>query len=135
MSNSSLKTAFEEGWGECKDNRYLSAALSTVKRNENETLEDFNRKFNQIVHKLHNDIKPPEATILIYYLDAFDCELGFQTWKKDPQNIKAAQYAAMKIEKNMTASGKENFPSFSKAISSRAEPKPRAMNTIGPTLI
>ena len=56
-------------------------ALSTTKRNENE-IGEFDKLFNQIAQKLHNDIIPPETMILIYYLDAFG--LWFQISGKDP---------------------------------------------------
>jgi hypothetical protein len=72
-----LENAFLEKWGERRDNKYLLDALSSAKRNENETIEEFNKKFNQIMQRLHTDIKPPGASILIYYLHSFDGELGF----------------------------------------------------------
>jgi hypothetical protein len=36
-------------WEERKDDRFLLAALNGAKRNENETLEEFNRRFDQTV--------------------------------------------------------------------------------------
>lgn len=130
---SPLSNAFLHKWGERRDNRYLLAALSSAKRNENETIEELNKRLKKIVQRLHADIKPPEAAILIYYFDSFDGELGFQIREKDPQNLKAAQEeSAVKIENNMTASGKTNKPSSSRANTARTEARSRAVNTAEP---
>jgi hypothetical protein len=71
-----------EKWGEKKDNRYLLVTLSDTKRNESETIKEFNKIFNQIVETIHADIKPLEAYILIYYVDAFEGELDFHLRQK-----------------------------------------------------
>jgi hypothetical protein len=65
----------------------MLSALTIVKRNENETIEEF----NEIVQILYIDIKLLEAAILIYYLDAFDGELNFQLRQRDPQKLKFTQ--------------------------------------------
>jgi hypothetical protein len=39
--------------------RHLLAALNTIRKNENETMDEFNKKFNELVSSLHTDIKPP----------------------------------------------------------------------------
>jgi hypothetical protein len=93
-----------------------------------------NKKFNQITQKLHQDIKPPEAAIFIYYLESFDRELDFQIREEDPQNLRAAQESAIKIEKNMTASKKSNQPSASRSHT-RNETRSRAVNTADLLLI
>ncbi len=34
-------------WVECKEHRHLLATLSTIKKNDNETMEKFNKIFNR----------------------------------------------------------------------------------------
>jgi len=46
--------------------------------------------------------------------------------------MKAAQESAVKIEKNMTASGKTNKPSYSRANTARTEARSRAVTTAEP---
>jgi hypothetical protein len=53
-------------WGERRDNRYLLVALSSGKRNENETIEEFNKRFNQIVQRLHTDMKTSQRQPSLY---------------------------------------------------------------------
>jgi hypothetical protein len=73
-----LENAFMEKWGERRDNKHLLVALSSEKRNENEIVEEFDKMFSQIVQRLHENDKPPEAIVFIYYIDAFDGEIDFQ---------------------------------------------------------
>ena len=50
---------------------------------------------------LHKDIKPNDASILIYYIEAFTGDLRYQLRDKEPADLKTAQELAEKIEKNM----------------------------------
>jgi hypothetical protein len=58
-----LTDAFIEKWGEKKDHRQLLAALNSIKKNENETMDEFNKRFNELVSSMHTDIKPPNDAI------------------------------------------------------------------------
>jgi hypothetical protein len=60
-----LIDAFTEKWGEKREHRHLLAALNTTKKNENETMDEFNETFNELISSMHKDIKPPESAILI----------------------------------------------------------------------
>jgi predicted transcriptional regulator len=53
-----LLDAFTEKWGDKKEHCHLLAALNTIKKNENETMEEFNKRFNELINSLHKDIKP-----------------------------------------------------------------------------
>jgi hypothetical protein len=44
-----IHKAFREKWGDQKENRFLLASLSTSQKKENETMEEFNKKFNDLV--------------------------------------------------------------------------------------
>jgi hypothetical protein len=110
-----------------RDHRHLLVALNTIKKNENETMDEFNKRFNEIVSSMHTDIKPPESAILIYYIEAFGGEMRYQLRDKEPTDLKAAQETANKIDKNMQASGKSNLPGFTRGSSSRqSDPKEKA---------
>ena len=95
-------------------------SLDGVKINKNETVEEFNNRFNQIVQRLHTYIKPPKTTIFIYYLDAFDGYLSFKIREKYPQNLKATQDSTIKIDKKMIAYGSMKLYPPSPSKSSKA---------------
>ena len=50
-----------ERFGEKKEPRFLLNALYSIKRNENETMEEFNKKFRDLIASMDNNFKPPEA--------------------------------------------------------------------------
>ena len=85
-----LIEAFIERWGDKKEYRHLLATLHDMKKNENETMEEFNKKFNDLVSSLHTNIKPPDNAILIYYIEAFGGEMRYQLRDKEPTNLKSA---------------------------------------------
>jgi hypothetical protein len=82
-------------------------------------MDEFNKKFNDLVKSLPTTIKPSDTTILIYYMEAFEGEMRYQLRDKDPQTIKDAQAFAVRIDKNMQDARKSNIPGFSRGSSSK----------------
>jgi len=80
---------------------------------------EFNEKFSNLVKNLHQDVKPPVAAILIYYIEAFEGEMRYALRDKDPQTLPTAQETAMKIEQNMLEARKSNIPGFNRGSSSK----------------
>jgi hypothetical protein len=114
---------FEKGflakWGDKKEDRYLLASLNNMKKNENETMEEFNKRFNNLISSLHAEIKPPDGSILIHYIESFNGEMRYQLRDKEPVDLKKAQVIAEKIDKNMQSSGKSNLPGFTRGTTSK----------------
>ena len=75
-------------------------------------MEGFNRRFNELVKSLPQDIKPPEKAILIFYVQAFEGEMRYQLRDKEATNVREAQDKAIRIDKNMQASRKSNVFGF-----------------------
>jgi hypothetical protein len=82
-------------------------------------MEEFNKKFNDLVKSLPTSIKPPPTSILIHYMEAFEGEMRYQLRDKDPQTLVEAQNYAVRIEKNMQDARKSNIPGFSRGTSSQ----------------
>ena len=121
---SSLIDEFMDKKGDKKEHRHALATLNTIKKIENETMVEFNKRFNDLVNSMHKDIKPSEASTLIYYIEAFSGDLDYQLRDKEPTNLASTQSMVVKIERNMQASGKSNIPGFAKGSSSKHfEPK------------
>jgi hypothetical protein len=59
---------FRKRWGDKKEHRFQFVSLTTSHKKENEMPVEFNTKFNNLVKSLHNDIKPLDTAILIYYI-------------------------------------------------------------------
>jgi len=68
---------------------------------------------------MNSDIKPPDSSILTYYIEAFGGEMIYQLRDKEPTNLKVAQETTNNIDKSMKASGKSNLHGFTRGSSSR----------------
>jgi hypothetical protein len=111
--------AFKERWGDQKENRFLLASLSSSQKKENETMDEFNKRFTDLVKSLPTDIKPSNAAILIYYMEVFQGEMRYALRDKDPQTIKDAQVMDMRIDTNMHDARKSNILGFTRGTSSQ----------------
>ena len=84
LADNSYKTlkefldGFRKKWGEKKEPRHQLGVLHNIKKMENETMEEFNKKFRDLVSELHKGIKPHDVAILIYYIEAFTGNLRYQ---------------------------------------------------------
>ena len=100
--------------GRKEGTKHLLLTLYSIKRMENETMDEFNTKFRCVVTELPRDIKPKNASILISYIEAFTGDLRYQLRDKEPTNLKTAQKLAKKIEKNMQSLGKSNISGYTR---------------------
>jgi hypothetical protein len=93
-----ITQAFNERWGDKKEDNHLLASLNSSQKKENETMEEFNKRFNDLVKSIPQTIKPPDASILIHYMEAFEGEMRYQLRDKEPLNLRDAQKYAIKID-------------------------------------
>ena len=88
---------------------------------------EFNKKFNDLVSNMPKNIKPSETSTLIYYIEAFSRDIDYELRDKEPTSLANAQSMAIKIERNMQASGKSNTPGFVRGSSSKqSKPKEKS---------
>ena len=73
----SIITTFKEKYGDKREDRHLVIDISTIKKKENETTEDFNRRFNGIIREISQTHKPPDGSLLNFYIDAFDSDTSY----------------------------------------------------------
>jgi hypothetical protein len=114
-----IQKAFNERWGDQKEDSHLLAALSTSQKKENETMEEFNKKFSDLVKSLSQTIKPLDTSILIHYMEAFEGEIRYQLRDKEPTTLKDAQKYAIRIDKNRQDARKSTILGFSRGTSSK----------------
>ena len=58
-----------EIFGEKKEPHFLLNAVHSIKRNENEMMEEFNKKFRYIIAFMDDEFNPPDKSILVYYIE------------------------------------------------------------------
>ena len=67
-----------------------------VKKKENETIHEFNLRFDKLVSNVLQDLRPTAQAILILYLNAFEGWFGLNLKEKNPNDLKTAQTWAKK---------------------------------------
>jgi hypothetical protein len=101
---------FRKRWGDQKEHRFQLNAITNIKKKENETMLEFNTKFNNLVKDCHKDIKPSDAAILISYVQAFEGEIRYALVDKEPQDLITAQkYSLIKWNKICLRLGNQIF--------------------------
>ena len=60
-------------------------------------MEEFNKKFNDLVKSVDKKVRPSGDAILIHYMESFDGEIRYQLRDKEPTDLKDAQKKAIKI--------------------------------------
>ena len=86
-------------YGERRENSHLISAISTIKKNENETMEEFNKRFNELVKSMPATVKPPDEFLLCSYLDAFGVDTAYELRRKEPTTLGIAQIEALNMER------------------------------------
>jgi hypothetical protein len=66
-----LVEAFLKRWGTKRDNRMLLIQFNQMKK-ENETLKEFDARFDNLLRKIPKELAPTEATVLLLYINAFE---------------------------------------------------------------
>jgi hypothetical protein len=110
---------FRKRWGDSKEHIFQLGALTTSHKKETETVLELKNKFDSVVKGLHQYVKPPDAAILIYYIEDFEGEMRYALRDKDPQTLPVAREIGIKIEKNMLEARKSNVPSFNRGSPSK----------------
>lgn len=55
-----LTDAFKDKFGDKREGKYLVKELNTIKKRENEIVEEFNQRFNSLLRDMTQDYKPLE---------------------------------------------------------------------------
>ena len=87
----SIVAAFKEKYGDKREDRHLVREISTIKKKENETIEEFNKRFNGILKEISQTHKPPDGSLLNFYIDAFNSETSYELTRAKTANYKACR--------------------------------------------
>ena len=70
-----LDDAFLTQWGDRKDLLYYHTEFGNLKRENGESLLDFNKRFNRMYSKIPAEVKPTPTSAKLTYATAFDSDL------------------------------------------------------------
>jgi hypothetical protein len=63
-------------WGEKRDNLYYLNEFFSLRKRANETIDDFNIRFNKLYNKILAYINPSQPTTKVTYAGAFDVDFS-----------------------------------------------------------
>jgi len=88
----------------------LLDALTSIHKEENETVSEFNTRFSKLYNKIPQNVRPNFDIALLYYFKAFDGSFGFLLREKEVHDLDSALVVATKIKKNIMAAQKVQLP-------------------------
>jgi hypothetical protein len=115
-------------WGTKRDPRMLLLQFNEIKKKENETVKEFDARFENLLQQIPDNISPKDDVVLLLYTNAFEGKFGFMLKDKSPKTLGEAQEQAAKIEENILSSKVEPFH----APRAKAETKPRTLHNVEP---
>jgi hypothetical protein len=81
-------------WSTKKDNKMLLAQFNQIKKKENETVKEFDTKFDKLYDQIPADLCPPTTIVRVLYMNAFEGQFAFILKDKAPDTLaKAKEYS------------------------------------------
>jgi hypothetical protein len=124
------RNAFFDRWLERKDSRFLLNALTNIKRNENEIVDEFNLRFDKIVQDIPQTHQPNPTSILLYYLNSFQGQFNFFLNEANPNDLMEAK---KKIRVWMTIGLYQGKPDILNPPRAKDDPKPKVFHSTKPS--
>jgi len=115
LPDKSIKTwddfhkVFMKTCGTKRNPRMLLLQFNEIKKKENETIEEFDARFESLLQQIPDNISPKDDVVLLLYTNSFEGKFGFMLKDKSPKNLREAQEQAAKIKGNLLASKVESF--------------------------
>jgi hypothetical protein len=91
---------FMDKWSHKQDNAFLLKSFSLIKKDENESMEEFNSRFMNTYYKIPHIVRPNPASALIFYIEHFDGLFGVFLKQKEPHYLEGAFKEALNMEKH-----------------------------------
>lgn len=75
-------------------------------RRSNETVSEFNRRFENFYFSIPTEIHPPEAATMVYYSSSLHLDVAFYLREKGSKTLEQISIDAQEVKDNLWASGK-----------------------------
>ena len=98
-----LEAAFMRQWREKRDSLYYLIEFGSLKKRDNEIVDDFNIIFNNLYNKISIDINPSQPTTKVTYVAAFNFDFSMVLRERRSPTLLVMQEDAIYIEGNMIA--------------------------------
>jgi hypothetical protein len=85
------------------------ANFNQIKEKENEIMSEFDNKFERLYNQILTDLHPPDATVCLLYMNAFNGKFHFILNDKKPTSLAQAKEYNATIEENLLDSKLDPF--------------------------
>lgn len=93
-------------WGIKKDHVYYLNKFEDIKRNLNEPVSDFSKRFNKIYNKKYADCKPLVIASKVRFSKAFDDYFSLMLRERNSRTLADMEIDAIEVEANRAVLGK-----------------------------
>jgi len=100
-----FSNVFKKRWKK-KDNGMFVAQLNQIKKKENETMSEFENRFDKLHNQILRYLRPLDAIVCLLYMNAFDGKFCFILKDKKPTILAQAK---SEIEENLLDSKVDPF--------------------------
>ena len=101
-----LEDAFLKHRGDKKDLLYYHTEFGNLKRDNGESLPDFNKRFNRMYSKIPVEVKPTPTSAKLTYANAFHSDFCLHLRERRFATLAEMQDAALEVESNIMAAEK-----------------------------
>ena len=98
-----LDDAFLKQWGDRKDLLYYHTEFGNLKRENGESLPDFNKRFHHMYSKIPGEVNPSPTSTNLTYANAFDSDFCLPLRERRCATLAEMQVAALEVESNIMA--------------------------------
>jgi len=98
-----LDDAFLKQWGDKKNLLYYHTEFSNLKRENGESLLDFNKRFNRMYSKIPVEVKPTPTSAKFTYANAFDSDFCLLLRERRCATLVDMHEATLEVESNIMA--------------------------------
>jgi hypothetical protein len=99
-----FSNVFVKHWGEHKSPYSYLVDFYAMKKEHNETLSTFNRRFCSIYHAMPLEIRPTETTAMIYYVMELHSKLSLLLLERKSSSLSILFEDALEVEENIHVS-------------------------------
>ena len=92
--------------GDKKDLLYYHTKFGNLKRENGESLSNFNKRFNHMYSKIPAEVKPTTTSARLIYVSAFDSDFCLLLRERRCDSLVDMQDAALEVESNIMAAEK-----------------------------
>jgi hypothetical protein len=87
-----------------KDSGMLLIQFNQIKRKENETVKEFDTRFDILHIQISKDVHPSDAVALLLFLNAFEGQFSFILKERIPDSLEKAKEYSAQIEEHLISS-------------------------------